>query len=197
MIGNLAHDLKTPLTSFITGIDLLAGNLSTIEENMMKITAAHRQEEEEDHNNKNENENNAASLSTSSLIAPMKEAMNCARECFVNIHNTNLFMLMTINRCIDYTKASKGLKLTPKYETIGLLDTLQLPLECMKNIQARIAIEMLAVDSTKICSHIITDKQWLQENILCLLSNAVKYSAEGSVFCVSLTLVTRKVLLKL
>ena len=69
----------------------------------------------------------------------------------------------------------------------------------MKNIQAHIAIdEMLAVDNTKICSHYIsTGKQWLQENILCLLSNAVKYSAEGSVFCVSLTLVTRKVLLKL
>jgi hypothetical protein len=27
----------------------------------------------------------------------------------------------------------------------------------------------------------MTDKQWLQENILCLLSNAVKYSAKGTV----------------
>eukprot|EP01040_Poterioochromonas_malhamensis_P007170 gene7170-biopygen1310 len=35
--------------------------------------------------------------------------------------------------------------------------------------------------SEEICSHIITDKQWLQENLLCLLSNAVKYSAEGHV----------------
>jgi CheY-like chemotaxis protein len=32
-----------------------------------------------------------------------------------------------------------------------------------------------------ICAFVITDKQWLQENILCLLSNAVKYSAEGHV----------------
>lgn len=95
-------------------------------------------------------------------------------------------MLMTINRCIDYTKASKGLKLAPKYETINLLDTLELPLSCMHNIQSRIAIQLKNIPNS-ICSHIITDKQWLQENILCLLSNAVKYSAEG-VITVSVSL---------
>ncbi|RYY77507.1 HAMP domain-containing histidine kinase, partial [archaeon] len=89
-------------------------------------------------------------------------------------------MLMTINRCIDYTKASKGLRLVPKYETIDLLDTLSLPLNCMKDIQNRISIQLLPLPSS-ICSHVITDKQWLQENVLCLLSNAVKYSSEGEV----------------
>eukprot|EP01031_Cornospumella_fuschlensis_P027794 gene27794-biopygen23212 len=85
-------------------------------------------------------------------------------------------MLMTINRCIDYTKASKGLKLVPKFETIDLLDTLSLPLSCMKNIQNKVRIELRAIPGD-VSSHVITDKQWLQENVLCLLSNAVKYSA--------------------
>jgi CheY-like chemotaxis protein/signal transduction histidine kinase len=102
------------------------------------------------------------------------------RQCVKNISNTNAFMLMTINRCIDYTKASRGLKLIPKMETIDLYETIQLPLECMKNIQEKIDIHCQPV-STDICSHLITDKQWLQENILCLLSNAVKYSNEGIV----------------
>ncbi len=97
-----------------------------------------------------------------------------------NIRNTNAFMLMTINRCIDYTKASKGMKLVPKYETVDLREALQFPIECMSNIQERIGIKLEAM-SEEICSHIITDKQWLQENLLCLLSNAVKYSTEGSV----------------
>eukprot|EP00981_Chlorochromonas_danica_P015145 scaffold10757_cov199-Ochromonas_danica.AAC.1 len=44
-----------------------------------------------------------------------------------NSHNVNNFMMMTINRCIDYTKASKGLKLVPKYETVELMETLSLP----------------------------------------------------------------------
>jgi CheY-like chemotaxis protein len=87
---------------------------------------------------------------------------------------------MTINRCLDYTKASKGLKLVPRYETIDLMESLHLPLSCMQNIQNRIVIEC-SNSPVEICSHIITDKQWLQENVLCLLSNAVKYSTIGTV----------------
>ncbi len=87
---------------------------------------------------------------------------------------------MTINRCIDYTKASKGMKLVPKYETLNLRETLQFPIECMNNIQERIGIKLEPL-CEEICSHIITDKQWLQENLLCLLSNAVKYSTEGNI----------------
>jgi hypothetical protein len=40
--------------------------------------------------------------------------------------HSNEFMLMAINRCIDYTKADKGVKLVPKLETIDLLETLSL-----------------------------------------------------------------------
>ena len=68
----------------------------------------------------------------------------------------------------------------PPNETIDLMEALSMPLECMKNIQEKIGIVLRAVPK-EICSHIITDKQWLQENVLCLLSNAVKYSAEGEV----------------
>jgi CheY-like chemotaxis protein/signal transduction histidine kinase len=97
-----------------------------------------------------------------------------------NIQNTNSFMLMTINRTIDFTKASKGLKLIPKMDTIHLLETLMLPLNCMKNIQDKIKITLIPL-SMSIHSYIVTDKQWLQENLLCLLSNAVKYSSGGDI----------------
>jgi hypothetical protein len=100
--------------------------------------------------------------------------------CVNNMRNTHAFMLMTINRCIDYTKASKGLRLIPKYETIDLMETLELPLNCMRNMQTKIEISLAPIPST-VCPFVITDKQWLQENVLCLLSNAVKYSAEGAV----------------
>jgi CheY-like chemotaxis protein len=89
-------------------------------------------------------------------------------------------MLMTINRCIDYTKASKGMKLVPKYETMDLQEALKLPIDCMTNMQARIEIKLMPI-LEQICSHVMTDKQWFQENVLCLLSNAVKYSSAGRV----------------
>ena len=102
------------------------------------------------------------------------------RNCMTSMRNTHAFMLMTINRCIDYTKASKGLRLIPKHETIDLMETLELPLSCMRNMQHKIEIVLNNIPKT-VCPFVITDKQWLQENILCLLSNAVKYSADGIV----------------
>ncbi len=108
------------------------------------------------------------------------ECFHSIQSCLTNIRNTNSFMLMTINRCLDYTKASKGMKLVPKYETVDLKEAFQFPIDCMSNIQERIGIKVEPM-SSEICSHIITDKQWLQENLLCLLSNAVKYSTEGNV----------------
>ena len=106
--------------------------------------------------------------------------LDSVSSCVQSLRDTNAFMLMTINRCIDYAKATKGVKLVPKLETIDLLETMQLPLSCMRNVQSRIAIVLNAVPEN-VCSHIITDKQWLQENLLCLLSNAVKYSSKGEV----------------
>lgn len=89
-------------------------------------------------------------------------------------------MIMAINRCIDFTKASKGLKLVPRNETFILRDIITLPLKCMQNIQQWIIITKKEIPDD-ICSHIITDQHWLQENVLCLLSNAVKYSHQGVV----------------
>lgn len=109
------------------------------------------------------------------------EFVQSMQICLSNMRNTNSFMMMTINRCIDYTKTSKGMKLSPKLETVDLLEALSLPLLCMRDVQQRIQIILEPCKPDEICSHIITDKQWLQENLLCLLSNAVKYSNEGEV----------------
>lgn len=116
------------------------------------------------------------------------EGLHTIQSCAGNMLDTNSFMLMTINRCIDYVKASQGLKLQPKLETINLLESLHLPLMCMKGIQERVNISLATLDD-QICSDIITDKQWLQENLLCLLSNAVKYSGSDSEVQVRISLV--------
>eukprot|EP01040_Poterioochromonas_malhamensis_P005666 gene5666-biopygen951 len=158
MIGNVAHDLKTPLASFTNGLDMI----------LEIVISAHKKMK-------------MAHLEQKPLTPDMfSECFASIQTCVTNIRNSNTFMLMTINRCIDYTKASKGMKLVPKYETVDVREALQFPIECMSNIQERIGIKVEAL-SEEICSHIITDKQWLQENLLCLLSNAVKYSTEGSV----------------
>jgi signal transduction histidine kinase len=123
---------------------------------------------------------NQAFTGPSFSVEDAVNAISIMKTCIEEAHTTNNFMLMTINRCIDYAKASKGMKLSPKNETIDLMETLKMPLKCMLHVQSKVSIILNPI-SERICSHIITDKQWLQENILCLLSNAVKYSSRGNV----------------
>ncbi len=77
-------------------------------------------------------------------------------------------------------QASKGIKLDPRIETINILEIVSLPIQVMKDMQSRIAVNLLPLPAA-VCSHIMTDKQWLQENLFCLISNAVKYSGEGTI----------------
>ncbi len=82
------------------------------------------------------------------------------------------------------------MKLVPKIATIDLVETISLPLHVMKAMEQESHTQItLAPVPENLGSHIITDQQWLQENIMCLLSNAVKYSSRGEVH-MSLNLVT-------
>jgi hypothetical protein len=41
---------------------------------------------------------------------------------------------MTIHRCLDYTKASQGLKLVPRLESFLLFDAMEMPMQCMQGM---------------------------------------------------------------
>jgi CheY-like chemotaxis protein len=100
---------------------------------------------------------------------------------------TYQILLMTINRCTDYTKTSHRINLVPTLETINLVESSTAPLSCVEELQGRVKVET-TVDS-RINDYIITDRQWLQDNLLCLVSNAVKYSEESTIATVKMTLV--------
>jgi hypothetical protein len=106
--------------------------------------------------------------------------LHAIKKCIHSMSGTNSFMTMTINRCLDYTKASRGFRLVPKQETVTLKSVLDMPIRMLREMQQKIEIRVRPWNDT-ICSHIITDKQWLLENLLCLFSNAVKYSNSGHV----------------
>ena len=110
----------------------------------------------------------------------MIDSFNSLLEYIQGMVHTNTFMIMTVNRCIDYTKASNGVHLVPKLESVCLRDAIMSPIKLIDYQQSRINIEMVDI-SDEISKNIMTDNQWIQENILCLLSNAVKYSVGDSV----------------
>jgi CheY-like chemotaxis protein len=95
-----------------------------------------------------------------------------------NISNTNNFMLMTINRFLDYAKSINGLKLVPNLDSVTVREAIAFSVKCIGHLQYNskcdIKIDYNPQDVVKM--RLCTDEQWLLENLLCLLANAVKYS---------------------
>jgi CheY-like chemotaxis protein len=142
-----------PLTSMVSGVECIQEAMLSIKKEVM---------------------------STEQSAERTLEHVEAVRACLKSMLGTTSFMTMCINRCLDYTKASKGVKLVPKPETVRLQEALDFPISIMRDVQTQLPITLAPVPA-EICSHIITDKQWLMENVLCLLSNAVRYSQAGSV----------------
>jgi signal transduction histidine kinase len=90
------------------------------------------------------------------------------------------FMTMTINRSIDFTKASSGIKLNPSIESTNFSETLKWAVGRMMTSDTNVPIVIAPIPNT-IHNQIYTDKHWLMENILCLLSNAQKFTTEGDI----------------
>lgn len=68
----------------------------------------------------------------SETSADIGEKLDFLQGCIHNIRHINSFMLMSINRCIDYTKASNGVKLVPRLDTINLKEAINLPLSVLR-----------------------------------------------------------------
>ena len=112
-------------------------------------------------------------------------------EVLDTLNSACAFMTSAISRTIEFSKTSSGVSLTPSNSSFNLLSALNNPVKWIKS--------MLTPDGNKSItlgalpegvSTLITDKHWVEENLLCLLSNAVKYSNEG-VIHVAVTLEDR------
>ena len=139
-LGNVAHDLRTPLQAFQSEVEILQDNIKA-----------------ETHDNK------------SILLKSIKQL---DRICH--------FMNLTINRSIDFTKASSGITLNASIESVNFSETLNWAVGCMVQSHAKVPIVILPIPES-IHNQIYTDKQWLMENMLCLLSNAQKFTTEGEI----------------
>ena len=117
---------------------------------------------------------------TEETMARFRSTNKDLLACLQNMNGANSFMTMMINRCLDYTKTSKGFKLVPTFDTVSLELKLNMTAQMIRNAYPSIDINIKKIDEG-ICLHTITDKQWLIENLLCLLSNAAKYSHKGHV----------------
>ena len=116
LLGNVAHDLRTPLQAFQSELDILR---DTIKE-----------------------------LLREQAILPLRSVTQLDRICN--------FMNMTINRSIDFTKASSGIKLNPSIESINFAETLNWAVGCMMKSHTNVPI-VIAPINKRIYNQIYTD----------------------------------------
>lgn len=169
LIANTAHDLKTPLQVLEMGADDIRKRLDSLPISLVKLPHSIGiplvSNEKEDHSQVfllPESERSAI-LETTGIIA-----------------STVVFMSMTINRVLDFSKVSHNIKLVPAYETINLSAVIAWPASILRSLEGRVSI-IIEIIPSNISHFVITDKGWLTENLLCLFSNAIKYSSDGYV----------------
>jgi CheY-like chemotaxis protein len=125
-----------------------------------------------------ENQPNHSPGVVSTTDSLQKQQQVAFKETINDIINVNKFLLVSINRCMDYAKTADGIKLMPKYETCHVEESIRTVLHCLPSAEDKEKVRF-TLQSAAMCSHILTDKQWMQENILCLVSNAVKFTPQG------------------
>ncbi|RYH30435.1 response regulator [archaeon] len=97
-----------------------------------------------------------------------------------NIIHTNYMLLSVIHRVEDYARLSRGQELTPILETVDVHAAIAEPIDCLAELEKAVQITFHPLPSN-LSRYIITDKQWLKENLFCFVCNAVKYSDCGEV----------------
>lgn len=131
-VGNIAHDLKTPLQSFYSELEGLS------------ISADPR--------------------AISSSISSLKGLCS--------------FMLMTINRSLDFVKSESGVPLVASSSTFDVVQSVEWAVDCVRRVSNSVPLRVCPMASD-VSQYIIADKQWLEENLMCLTSNSTKFTTQG------------------
>jgi CheY-like chemotaxis protein len=167
----------------------------------------------------------------------IKEKIDMIIDVADNVTSTNAFLIMTINRCVDYTKSTFGITLQPKLEPFRIRDIVNFVVNCCIHSNEmterfHIGIEEDSSDRRRTestghqenisqLSHpatlspnsissliavnyahpglldgsvtIYSDRQWIQENLLCMLTNALRYSEHREAVSINVSVVSSAV----
>jgi signal transduction histidine kinase/CheY-like chemotaxis protein len=167
LIGNVAHDLKTPLQSIIMDLDMMRTEMTDLVKTGDAPTTG--------------TVSGASSGGSGNSVLPLlftrhkSATVDRMFSILDSLIATCSFMKMAINRSVDFTKASSDIALVPVVESVDLAAAIALPVTCVNHLQSDVEIIFDPLPAN-ICPFVLTDKHWLSENTLCMLSNAVKYS---------------------
>ena len=161
IMGNVAHDLKTPLMGIGAEVDNLRQILTAACEKIITSSTFPS------------NASVSSALALSVITPPVRKLSDDANQLLDNVSSMIQFLSMSIRRSQDFVRASSNFALMPVFESFSLADALTMVYKCIAcQNSGRIVTIHPMVD---ICTHVISDRLYFVDNLLCLLSNAVKY----------------------
>jgi signal transduction histidine kinase len=111
--------------------------------------------------------------------APPSAATEQAMRTCIDAYGTIMHLSMIVNRSVDYCKIRADLNLTPTLQPVHLVDCIQQVIGCYAS-DAGMSIVLKDIP-TGVPAEGITDASWLQDNLLCMVGNACKYSERSRV----------------
>jgi signal transduction histidine kinase len=132
-VGNVAHDIKTPLQSIMDNVD------------------------------------------------QVKDAGDLERAAVVpSIQGNCKLIIMMLNRSLDFSKVESGVMLVRSTTSLNISKMLKGVVDCTLAVSDTVKLITPEIEES-ICQFIVTDKSWVEENLLCLTMNAMRFTTNGVV----------------
>jgi len=127
---------------------------------------------------------------TPSIQPILEQYFTNSNAVYDHLDGMTQFLLMAINRSQDFVKSKSGVAIKPSLETIDIVRTAELVKKVIDNQDNGRQVIIHPIDTSELCPTIITDRQFFFDNLLCLISNACKYSDKGTVVDVTMQLIS-------
>lgn len=154
MIAGVAHDLKTPLSTLTSCID--AFDQLTIKANINQALSIDVQEHQED------------------VKVKIEEFITDIRQVCDSVDLSRKYMQVMVNRYVDFAKVSNGLPLIPMLGNVAMKPLLDDIMHTADNFAD--CVVNWKVDPKTESLVMITDYLWFEESLICMLTNACKFS---------------------
>ena len=154
VVGHTAHDLKSPFTAMVLAVEALKSQLIRY-----------------------------AGIDPATITDDIRrEQVNSNLTIIRNISKSLQYMEMSTSRSLDYARITSHLEMTPSCSHVNIHRTLQRAVEAVtwqgtSDSTDQVVIEDIPHD---VPVELFTDGQWLRHNLLCIISNAIKYSVVTS-----------------
>lgn len=118
-----------------------------------------------------------SSLSPSNVSV---QVLNDFKYALEGMQASHLQVMMILNRCIDYSTIANGLSLVPRTAPVSILHMVYVALHWANKVYDN---REVLLEKTELhgATTMATDPVWLQDNLLCLVSNALKFSGTGEI----------------